>query len=451
LRAPDLSASVLFGGDGEGAGDFFTGNTLNLWTDSGIEVNSVENFEFLNFVIPAGLSGAMLTGSVTFGDGIKDSIITVSTLGGPAPFQPGNEVTLIDGSTNDDFDAQVMGQHGATLQYNWTLAGGGNNPLAVTVNSVRARPQAKALSEGFLAGVALATQGADLAAGAGMNNAVSAAQGTGSGFGAFGALSGGSLRYKSGSHVDMDSVSLVVGLAVGRNFTPGRATAGAFFEYGTGSYDARNSFATGRTKGKGDTRYYGGGIMGRMDFANNAYTEASARMGRLRNEYRTSDLRDAIGQSARGYDSSTPYYGFHLGTGYIWNINDKASLDIYGKYFWTQVAGDSVTLSTKDPVKFKDADSSRLRLGGRFAYAVNEFVSPYIGAAWEHEFDGKAKATTYGYSIDAPSIRGSTGIGELGLSLTPSKNLPLSIDLGVQGYTGKREGVTGSLQLRFEF
>ena len=102
-------------------------------------------------------------------------------------------------------------------------------------------------------------------------------------------------------------------------------------------------------------------------------------------------------------------------------------------------------------MSFKDVDSSRLRGGTRFAYAVNEYVSPYIGAAYEHEFGGKAKATTNGFDIPAPSIRGGTGIGELGLSLRPSKTLPLSFDLGVQGYAGKREGVTGSLQMRLEF
>jgi hypothetical protein len=42
-------------------------------------------------------------------------------------------------------------------------------------------------------------------------------------------------------------------------------------------------------------------------------------------------------------------------------------------------------------------------------------------------------------------------MGEIGLSLKPSKDLPLMFDLGAQGYTGKREGVTGSLQLKFEF
>ena len=113
--------------------------------------------------------------------------------------------------------------------------------------------------------------------------------------------------------------------------------------------------------------------------------------------------------------------------------------------------GDSVKLSTGERVKFKDVDSSRLRLGGRFAYAVNEHFSPYVGAAYEHEFDGKARATTNGFDIDAPKLRGDTGMGELGFTLKPAKDIPLSFDLGVQGYVGKREGVTGSLQIRFEF
>ena len=50
-----------------------------------------------------------------------------------------------------------------------------------------------------------------------------------------------------------------------------------------------------------------------------------------------------------------------------------------------------------------------------------------------------------------PDLIGGTGMGELGVTLKPSKDLPLSFDLGIQGYVGKREGVTGSLQVRWEF
>ena len=170
----------------------------------------------------------------------------------------------------------------------------------------------------------------------------------------------------------------------------------------------------------------------------------------LSNKYESSDLRDAAGRCAE-YDSSSTYYGLHLGTGYVWNITDDASIDLYGKYFWTRQKGDSVTLSTGDPIDFKDVDSNRLRLGSRFSYRVNDYISPYAGAAYEREFDGKARATTNGYDMKAPSMRGDTGVGELGLVFTPCASLPLSFDLGVQGYVGKREGLTGSLQAKYEF
>ncbi|MDR1487315.1 MAG: hypothetical protein LBT62_04910, partial [Deltaproteobacteria bacterium] len=62
-----------------------------------------------------------------------------------------------------------------------------------------------------------------------------------------------------------------------------------------------------------------------------------------------------------------------------------------------------------------------------------------------------ARAATNGFAIQAPSLRGDTGVGELGLTLKPSATLPISFDLGVQGYVGKREGVTGSLQVKLEF
>ena len=92
-------------------------------------------------------------------------------------------------------------------------------------------------------------------------------------------------------------------------------------------------------------------------------------------------------------------------------------------------------------------------LGLALSPALCDELAPYAGAAWEYEFDGKAKATTYGFDVPAPSLKGSTGVGELGLSFTPnvlSQNA-FSVDLGLQGYTGMREGLGGSVQMKFEF
>ena len=76
---------------------------------------------------------------------------------------------------------------------------------------------------------------------------------------------------------------------------------------------------------------------------------------------------------------------------------------------------------------------------------------PYIGVSYEHEFAGSCESKTFGYNIASPSLEGDTGIGELGIKMTPSESLPLSVNLGVQGYVGQKQGVSGSCLLKYEF
>lgn len=422
----------------------------------------------LNFISPVHPTQPLLR--VTGDTDVSGSACNVGLAGGTS-LASGSTLTLLEVDPDKTLTANNLQRGNGIVQIGSTVAHDINadvnldpttrrlNALTAQVSPGRATDQSKALPEGFLGGLALNLQGADLVAGRGMDSAVRASSGTDDaerhGFAGFGALSGGSLRYNTGSHLDMNSLSLLTGLAWGIDLAPGRLTLGAFFEYGNGSYDTHNSFTNAASvDGDGNAYYLGGGILARMDFVNTGpgrfYAEASGRAGKTHNEYDSSDLRDAAGRKA-DYDSSSPYYGLHFGTGYVWNINDAATLDLYGKYFWTRQQGDSVGLSTGEHLSFDDINSSRLRFGGRFAYILNEHVAPYIGAAWEHEFDGKARATTNGFDIDAPNLHGNTGIGELGISLTPSADLPLTVDLGVQGYTGKREGVTGSLMVKWEF
>ncbi|MDR0588707.1 MAG: hypothetical protein LBG61_07055, partial [Burkholderiales bacterium] len=44
-------------------------------------------------------------------------------------------------------------------------------------------------------------------------------------------------------------------------------------------------------------------------------------------------------------------------------------------------------------------------------------VRPYAGVAWEHEFNGKGKVTTNGLPIEAASLKGSSGVAEVGVSI----------------------------------
>lgn len=315
---------------------------------------------------------------------------------------------------------------------------------------------AKGISEGYLSGLMLTLQGADLVATRGMQAAMAATKEVEDvTFTPWATVSGSSVRYNTGAHADLNSFNMLTGIALGKGFDAGRVTVGAFFEYGTGSYKTSNSFdGHGSYDGKGDSYYLGWGLLARMDFADTGpghfYVEGSGRMGGLYNNYSNEDLRDGFGREAE-YDSYAPYYSFHAGLGYIWDINEQASLEFYGKYLWTRECGDSVTLSTGEEVDFEDIDSSRLRFGTRLDYRVNEYITPYIGVAWEHEFDGESSATTNNLPILEPDLRGDTGIGEIGLTITPSETIPLTVDLGVTGYVGTREGISGSLLVKWTF
>lgn len=462
MGSADVTGVMITGGFG--SGDVFSGNTFNLKTKASI--SQLSNFEYLNFYLPgdfkAGDTLLEVTGTAYLtensGGTGRSSIVNVGIDGNSPTLKGGDQMVLIDAGrliVNSELNetAAGYGKQGSTLDYLFNITAKGDKLLA-TVQSAKVDESAKALSEGFVSSLATATQGSDLAAGEGLGQAVGAASITG--MGTFSATSAGSLRYKTGSSVDVNSISIMIGLAFGNDLEGGRRlTFGPFFEYGTGSYDTHNSFAGSiSVNGKGDTDYIGGGILGRLDFAEgdsgHFYTEFSARMGRTNNEYNSSDLLANSGQNAR-YDSSSSYFGLHASLGYIWNLGEKTLLDLYGKYFWTHQGGDSVKLSTGDPIEFEDADSHRLRAGARLSYQANDYIAPYVGAAYEHEFDGKAQASTYGYAIEAPDMKGGTGIGELGFTLKPSSDSPVSFDLGVQGYTGLREGVTGSLMIKFEF
>jgi len=446
----------------------YTVNTYNVSGPATFNGNLNAAGSTMNFYLPAamGNGGTML--NVTGNANVTGSRVNVGISGASSPLQAGDAVILINAATLTgapaNTTANATGMQGVTLIYDFNLSTTGNQLVATVAGApepgpgpARVNPQAKSLSEGFVSGVSLLNQGIDLTAGTGMSAAVDAARlpiGSSYGLGIFSTSSGGWARYDTGSQVEMSSLSLMAGMSKRVVFNHGNLTVGAFFEYGNGSYDTYNSFNNAASvHGEGDLHHLGGGIIARMDFTGSSeghcYAEASVRAGSVDTDYK-GDLRDPMGLAA-SYDSSSAYYGLHLATGYVWNLANKSTLDLYGKYFWTHEGGDSLRLSTGNPVDFDDVNSHRLRFGGRLSYNKYETVNPYIGVAYEHEFDGEARATTDGYAITAPSLEGDTGIGELGLTFKPSAALPVSVDLGVQGYVGTREGFTGTLHIRYDF
>jgi autotransporter-associated beta strand protein len=367
----------------------------------------------------------------------------------------GDYFTLLDASSltmNGFSQLVVQSANGDTFTLNVS-----NNELTVVLQLLSplgpVYDRLKAYAESRAANLAFISQGQDFILNQGFASALSSTSGPGFKVGGFGGMSGGASRYYSGSHVDVSGMSLLAGLAFGNDISYGRLTLGTFFEAGRGDYDSYNSFGNfASVDGKGDISYTGFGILGRYDVTEGTfsgiYAEASARMGRAKIDFRTDDIRYNSWRAS--FKSSSLYYSLHAGLGYVWKISDRSSLDFSAKFLWTRQKGDSLTVY-QDSVRFDDANSLRTRLGTRFNFRANEHVGFYVGAYWEHEFDGKINFSVNDNRLSPPSLKGDTGMGELGLSIKPSTTLPLSFDLSVQGYVGKRKGISGSFLVKYEF
>ncbi|MDR3300703.1 MAG: autotransporter domain-containing protein [Candidatus Accumulibacter sp.] len=440
-------------------GDFFTGNTLNLKADNMLTVGGIANFQYLNFYLPTTFADGDTMLTVTGTADIDNSIVNVGIAGSSSALAKGDTVTLISASTLTgvlfNTTADGHGMQGVTLKYEFDIwADTDVNKLFARVISAGVNEQAKAIPEGHLAGTANLLGGADLAAGQGLQAARNASLAPG--LHVFGTVSGEHLRYNTGSHVDVSGYHLIAGFTAGGELANAHATLGAFFEYGEGDYDTHNSFAAAaRVKGKGDADYAGVGVLGRLDFtgtdSGHPYLDATLRSGRVSSDFHSSDLRDNQDRRA-SFESKATYYGASIGAGYLWQVSEQTTFDLYGHYLWTHENSDSVRLKyTGDPVKFAAIDSQRVKLGATYTHAINTSLNAHVGLAWEHEFDGEAKAKTNDYKIEAPKLKGNSGIVELGLTLNPANNIPLTLDFGIQGYAGKREGATVSARVNYKF
>jgi hypothetical protein len=387
-----------------------------------VSVSGLADFDGAEIIVAGDLSGLLKAGDL--------AIIRAGTLS-----SDGAEVVV-------DSQAQAQAQ---TLTRRLGF-GAGSVGNAIVIHTVwTAAPELKTLSEGQAAAAAFLNNGSDLVADEGVANAALAAAEIGPSF--FSAVSYGRSRYQTGSHVDVDGLSMLLGGAFGVDVPIGRFTIGAFLELGEGGYDSYNDFSgIGAIEGSGDTRNVGGGLLARLDFAKSdagwAYAEISGRIGRASSNFRSGYL------PASSFEVDSTYYGLHAGLGRVFNLTDRTSLDLYGKWLFTRKEGNSIVIEG-DRLAFDDVDSHRLRAGVRVSAALTDAVKPFFGAAYERGLGGRARASVEGLPIDAPELKGGTGIGELGLSVTAAEGL--SFELGLRGYAGARRGVSGAFNLTCNF
>ena len=320
--------------------------------------------------------------------------------------------------------------------------GGGTTPGA---GSLYADADAKSPVETQSAALTMLNLGHDLLTTAGYENAALAVDGEKEGsVNPFITMSANNQKLDTGSHVDLKAWNMNLGFAKKINNNSGKLIIAPVIEYGRGSYD---SYLDNGTHGDGDAHFWGAGLMAKQLNDDGLYYEGSLRAGRM-----STDYQSAVAGGIK-YDSDATYYAAHLGMGKVVQLNDKDTIDYYGKLFYTRQQGDKVTVGTGATYDFDATTSLRTRLGARYTHQLSEKNAFYAGLAWQHEFDGESNAivaTTLGSaSAPAPSMKGDTGIMELGWRVNNSDKFELG--LGVNGSVGKQKGVGFNLSLNFSF
>ena len=320
--------------------------------------------------------------------------------------------------------------------------GGGTTPGA---GSFYADADAKSPVETQSAAFTMLNLGHDLLTTASYENAALAVDGEEEGsVNPFITMSANNQKLDTGSHVDLKAWNMNLGFAKKINNNSCKLLIAPVIEYGRGSYD---SYLDNGTHGDGDAHFWGAGLMAKQLNDDGLYYEGSLRAGRM-----STDYQSAVAGGIK-YDSDATYYAAHLGMGKVVQLNDKDTIDYYGKLFYTRQQGDKVTVGTGATYDFDATTSLRTRLGARYTHQLSEKNAFYAGLAWQHEFDGESNAivaTTLGSaSAPAPSMKGDTGIMELGWRVNNSDKFELG--LGVNGSVGKQKGVGFNLSLNFSF
>jgi len=481
--SPNFANTVIYGGLAEqgnilGSISYLkgTGNTINIYT-KGLTAQNVGYFNNYNFYLPASTANGdtilTLTGATASYESPLDATTDLTgtaigvTMGAKAgetvTLQKGDKVTLIHNSNGVTTDSTLTNNIAASqdiaVTYNFVLSSDATNLYAtladslqlmgnatVTRQAISVNPQVKNILEGRLGSFAFLQKGSDII----LQPALLGALARNSSYEGVTALDYGKVEASTGSTVEAKGLSLLVG--AGRNLTDqgGAQTRymPVFLEAGWGTYDADNSFAQlPSVHGSGDTNYYGLGIYGQRENDKGFYYEGSLRVGRVNDNYTSSDLR-YHGQDA-SYDITSTYYGGHVGLGKKFTLSPVSKVNVFGQYIYSHVKGADTDIFLSR-YKFDSLTSNRLRLGAIYETELKNSNTFYGGLAWEYEMSGGQEATVNGYDVASPSLKGHTGIVSCGLRLNQDAKGNFNLNLGLEERFGKRHGLTGRVECVFK-
>ena len=447
LGSADVKEASLHGSNKAVTGS--SGNTLliNGWSGS---TQSVKNFETIRFQgvtwVPKGTLLTIINGAKGDLGNTKIDAGHVVILGGRTP-QVDESMTFVKDETADTGLSAEQAAGGFTQGVatagtaKWDMKEDGKK-LNYTITGVFRNAQTDAVAENRLAGAAFVNQGADIAA----DSLRLLDDGYHFGMQTFGAVYGNRSTYDVASDIKINGWSEIAGFGNIHEVKGGRLAWGVFYENGTGNYRTWNTFNNEMFRGDGSLLYNGGGAAVRLTKDSGMYYEASLRAGTLSSSM-SNAVKDGNGNSY-GFDSDSTYWGAHVGAGKLIQ-RGSGQWDIYGKYFHTDIDGDSFEMGG-DRFSFDSVTSDRLRLGARYTADTDKAWSLYCGAAYEYEFSGDSHMKAGQFDAPGQSLQGSTVFGEIG-TVWGRKDSPWSMDINLRGYAGEREGFSGMVQLAYAF
>ena len=250
-------------------------------------------------------------------------------------------------------------------------------------------------------------------------------------------VSHGRMRVESGSYANINGTNIVLGLGK----QAGKTYWGPFVEMGWARYD---SHLDSGLRADGNAKYYGVGVYGKTTYDNGIYLEGSIRGGRTSYNYESNEIKTATKAVHTSYDAHNMYYAAHVGLGKVVSYGNGYEGTVYGNLFYSHQGEATATLKGEglgETYTFAGVNSLRTRLGYKVSKQLGNSYTGYVGAAYEREFSGEAHATVKGASTLAPSLGGSSGLVEVGVTYGSTADT-FTGTLNVEGWFGQKRGTT---------
>lgn len=247
--------------------------------------------------------------------------------------------------------------------------------------------------------------------------------------------------------------STVISGLLGYAFNVQDSEVGGFMEMGHGTYDTKTADVGslfGVATGDGKHNYVGFGVYGNyatpVDWL---HVTGYVKGGWLRSEFAVD-----LGGVDEDFDRTSNYWGAHLGVYGEFAVADKFKNRTFINYFYDGREGENYRSKGGVEYHLDALNLHRAQVGSVFEYAYTSTLRPYVALTYEYAFkaDAKGKFTDQDGSmaLNAADLEGSTGIASMGWTYQ-NEAKSFEFDIGLNGYVGKRQGVSAQAQAAWKF